>query len=100
MCWWWGGVTIGADALENGILTENCQVKIGQELLSTFGQHEQDPQIDGFWRAMLSAGSASPEAVQVSAGSASPEPVQAPPTEPAQASAPRPFESWAWACML
>jgi hypothetical protein len=72
-----------------------------QALFENLGFQElSNPQIDGFWRAMLSAGSASPEAVQVSAGSASPEPVQAPPTEPAQASAPRPFESWAWACML
>ena len=52
-------------------------------------QELANPQFDGFWRAMISAGSASPEAVQVSAGSASPEPVQAPPPERAQASAPR-----------
>ena len=63
-----------------------------------------NPQIDGFWRAMLSAGSASPEAVepaapeavQVPADSASPEAVQAPTT---WSSAPRYLSAaWAWAC--
>ena len=57
-----------------------------QALFENLGLQElPNPQIDGFWRAMLFP--------LVSAGSASPELVQAPPPEPAQASAP-----WTWAC--
>ena len=52
-------------------------------LFENLAFHElSNPKIDGFWRAMLSAGSASPQAVQA-------------PPEPVQASAPSPVFPWA-----